>query len=740
VVAVNEGPDVTGELQLRTIERFGADDSRYRQSVTLPAHSRKAYTFYVPPGVRVTPEYPRLELVAADRIIASTKVALQYINTEDRFYVTVGAESGGLSFLGDVEPAARGDARVVNVALAELPETPLAWESVDVLLLRDVDTTALSVEQRQALRTWLEHGGRLILGGGPGAATTLSGLADLAPVTVQGTTSLERLAGLQAYADVPVAEGPFAVATAALNDAGTLMISQQMSDDLLVLAARRDIGKGEVNFLAFDPELNPFVGPTARIDFWHRFLGEDLGIDTRPEFKQGYSLDDALSIIPNVRVLPVLQVIGFLLVYTVLVGPVTYVILRKIDRREWAWFTVPLLAVLFTFLAYLGGFQLRGINPIIHRLMVVNVPAGATAGRMSQAAGLFSPRRRTYTLQSESPYVAPLRVSGGGPTEETVTALRVAGRVALEDFRVDVGGLRAFAVEDYVPAPALVSDLHFSVESSGQVSVTGTLRNDSAQSWRDLVLVVGTQIRSLGDLEAGAELPVDLYLSISGLNSEITSFVDNIFEHSNWWAEPTLRRRHALLLSLARQNYATWNGPDFGRGIYLLAWSESNLPARIALSDRQATELMTGLYIYSLPAVMPGRLQSGEVFVPPALFDWQYETTAGHVELNPDGLMMYPESVVDLTFTPIPQFRLRQPERLTIQLTGGYSQTPPEMALWNFETAVWEPLEMEWGEIVIEDPVAYVSEQGEVHCRLSVGEGDRPFWSVPVPQLTLQGR
>ncbi len=743
VVAANTGDDVEGELRVLVRERRGLDASRYRQSVTLPANSRKAYTFYLPPGRYLTSEYPRVELVENGRVIASASVPLQHLPRADRFYVTVGAAAGELSFLGDVEPGGSGDAQSVDVALADLPEEPLAWENFDVLVLRDVDTQALSAGQRAALRTWLQHGGQLVLGGGPGAAATLSGLGELAPVAFQGTTSLDRLSGLLAYVDVPVAEGPFAVAVTTLRDAGTLVLSQQRPDDRLILVARRSIGKGAVKFLAFDPALNPFRGRTARIDFWRNVLGSDLGLDKRPAFKSGYILDQALSVIPGVQILPAFQVLGFLVAYTVLIGPINYLILRRLDRREFAWLTVPLLALVFSALAYFGGVQLRGGKPIVHRLMIVNVPVGAEQGRALQAVGLFSPRRRAYTLESESAHVTNLRASDGGAAGEALMVGQTVDGANIEEFRVDVGGLRAFAVESYVEAPDLTSDLNFSVEAAGRVSVTGWLRNDGARAWKDIVLVVGTQAEALGDLGPQAEKRVALRLTRTTLGTGPNSFADRVFYNDpDRWSNPTIRRRYNLLLSQSERTYQDWGGPEFGTGAYLLAWQESELPDSVTVAGMEAQEFVTGLYIYALPVVMPGRLQTGEIIVPPALFTWEYEQLTGNVESTPEGFYLFPESALTLTFTPIPQFKLGHPEELTLQMTE-YAQSshlpPPDVALWNYEAAAWEQIEVGWGEFVLEDPVAYVSDQGEVHCRLSVGAGWGPG-QISIPALTLTGR
>ena len=44
----------------------------------------------------------------------------------------------------------------------------------------------------------------------------------------------------------------------------------------------------------------------------------------------------------------VLPIIGFLLIYIALMGPLNYVILNRLNRREWAWVTIPLLIAVFS--------------------------------------------------------------------------------------------------------------------------------------------------------------------------------------------------------------------------------------------------------------------------------------------------------------------------------------------------------------------------------------------------------
>ncbi len=745
VIVTNEGADVSGELQLQVRPSSIANVSRYYQTVTLPANARKAYVFYLPPETRVYASYPRIQLVADNRTLASAGIPVQQIIAEDHLYVTVGDPTGALSFLGALEPMGRGQAHVVDVALTDLPDDPLAWESIDVLILQEVDTTALSDAQQQALQTWLQHGGRLVIGGGPGAATTLTGLGDLAPVRVTGSTSVPQLDGLQRTVDASVADGPFAIAVTALRDDGVLVLSQPVDDENLLLVARREIGQGEVTFLAFAPALNPFQSETARIDFWRRLLGNDLGLVARPRFETGYNLERALSIIPGISAPPVLLILGFLVTYTLLVGPVNYLALRQTDRRTWAWLTVPALALIFSGLAYVSGSQLRGNEPILHRLLIAYVPAGADQGRAIQTVGLFSPQRRRYTLQSENPRVTTLDLSGMQEAQDALTVQQTSSGVRIEDARFDVGELSAFGMDSYIRAPDLTTDFDFNVDPAGDVQVTGAVRTGDTPV-EGLVLLIGAHIEPLGDLDANAVKQFNLQLTAGALipSPGKMPVPDQIFQ--NAWTNPVGQLRYNLLSStFVNTSYGNWNGPDFGTGVYLMAWQTTNLPEAITLTNDELTEHTTALYVYALPVNVPARTPTGEILVPPSLFNWDHETLTGQVNLTPQGFFFQSQnaaSAVSITFTPIPDVRIQQPRSLTIQLIPEGGTTPqyaPQIALWSYETASWEPLNAGWGETVVNDPASYVAETGEVRCRLTVDPAAAPLM-VPLPALTLRGR
>ena len=391
VVLANERVDVEGDLQVSLESNTRSDV--YVRPVTLPSRSRKAFFFSLPLHDLIVNPTVAVKFLVGKKTLASTTATAVLVEEGQQLYGFVSSDPSEFNFLSTVAPGS-GKTRVAQLDLMALPPDPLAWEGLDALVLNNVDTTALQDEQKQALESWVAHGGLLIVGGGAGSAGTVAGLPDdLLPVSIGGTRSVDDLWGLGKFIGVPVAPGPYAIVEATLRD-GTALVMQ----DGAILVARRAYGGGGVTFLTFDAGVNPFVDWDDNVSLWRWLLEEPEGAP-RLSIRNGYQARDAVNTIPGIKSPSILYILGFLLVYTILIGPVNYLILRKLDRRELAWVTIPLLILAFSACAYMTGFQLRGFKPIVHRLSVVSVPQGSQVGRVSQVVGLFSPQRTHYDVR-----------------------------------------------------------------------------------------------------------------------------------------------------------------------------------------------------------------------------------------------------------------------------------------------------------------------------------------------------
>jgi hypothetical protein len=665
-----------------------------------------------------------VQLFVGGRARLTEQVTVEWLDESDRLYGVVSSNPSDLNFLNDVIPSG-GGAAVAHVDLEALSLDPLEWEGLDVLILNDVDTASLGSQHRQALETWLAHGGHLIVGGGAGAARTVAGVADLLPVAVGGTRSVDSLWALGVQMRVSVNTGPYAVAEAMLQD-GEVLIEQ----DGLILLARHTYGAGQVDFLAFDAGLNPFVQWSDSTRFWEGIVGlrtvgaRGLGV------RSGYSARDAVNAIPGLEIPSTLQILAFMLVYTLLIGPVNYLVLRKLDRRELAWLTIPLLVCSFTGCAYLTGFQVRGALAIVHRIGVVYVPAGADVGRVSQVMGLFSPRRTNYDVWVEGASVGQIPEGDyyGGPAGQALYVVEEADGVTVSDLRVDIGGIEPFVAEGYADVPTVESALQLVADNLGALQLEGTVRN-SGITLEDAVLLMGRNGQRLGDVGAGQEIHVSYAFPTTLSYYTYDDVPDQVMGSGSYYNDPKLYRRYELLRSL----FPYGEPSQLEGGVYLVGWAEDSAPLPVEIVGRSFSAIGTTFYVYELPVT--DRATAGRITIGPDLITRQVEKTTGYVDAWSECCYLDPGAEIEFRFTVFPGVSVGQVDQLIVDMQGYTDSTMriPAVALWNWETEEWDEFDFGWGEHSVANAENYVLSPGDVLLRLTA----EAEWSSRVENLAI---
>jgi hypothetical protein len=538
---------------------------------------------------------------------------------------------------------------------------------------------------------------------------------------------VDNLWALGEFLGAPVASGPYAIAETTLQD-GAALVEQEGA----ILVARRTYGGGGVSFLAFDAGINPFVDWDDNVLLWHWLL-EESGRGQRLGIRGGYQAREAVNTIPGIQTPSILYILGFLLVYTILIGPVNYVILRKLDRRELAWITIPLLILGFSACAYVTGFQVRGFKPIVHRVAVVSVPQGTQVGRVSQIIGLFSPRRTNYDVWLPGAEVRPLpEAYYGGLPGQPLRVSAAAEGVTVTDLRVDVGGIEPFVAEGYVDVAGVDATLHLS-RDAGKLYLEGAVRNGRI-ALEDAVLLVGIRVEPIGDLAAGQEVPIRVQFNGSSLPAY--ALVERIMGSSNYWNDTRLYRRYTLLGAVLNPNaYGPYGssgrpvGTGLGGGVYLIGWSDEGVPLSAEVVGRSYSALETALYIYALP-VAESEVSVG-FDIPADLIRRDLVDIVGHVEDLPDGVFMEMQSEATFRFSVWPSVEVSEVGEIILNMQGYDYSFPPTVSIWDIESGDWQRLDVGWGQSSIPNAERYVSPSGSVLLRLETTS------SVNVEQLTL---
>jgi hypothetical protein len=497
VSAANSGPPVEGELQV--VVDSGGQALVYSAPISLPtgADKRVPLVVYVPPFTGDL----AVSLVADGETVAQTSSnRLRSVGSDTLFYGVITPDVGGLAFLETI-PGDRTDAAVAFLQPDDLPEVASAWDALDVLVLDDSDTGRLTAGQQSALRAWVESGGQLVVTGGPGGPRTAAGVADLLPVTVEGVTSVPDLPALSDYAGAPLeSAGPYVITTGRAVAGSEVVIAQ----DGTPILARRALGRGQVIFLALDPKLAPLAGWVGGAALWGEIAA---GAPSRPPWgegiQDGYAAMQSVAAIPSLSLPSTLQLLLFLFVYTLIIGPVNYLILRRLKRRELAWITTPALILLFSAATFLTGFRTRGNAVTVNEMTVAFGSAEAERLRAQTVLGLYSPRRDRHDVGL--PYDSsafPFQESFGALLgTSNLNSIARAADVTLRGVRTDTGQIAAFIVESHPERPAVQATAAL-VDEGRAVEVT--VRNDTAETLEDAVLIYGSAQTALGDLAPGA--------------------------------------------------------------------------------------------------------------------------------------------------------------------------------------------------------------------------------------------
>ncbi|HET7471966.1 MAG TPA: hypothetical protein VFJ71_02465 [Candidatus Limnocylindrales bacterium] len=639
---VNNGPSVSGELRLQGGSQGG---TRYSTAVQLDSPSDKTWILHAqPPSFGQQLE---VQLVSDGQVVLRQKVPVT-IHDPGQLVVGVIAENpprivGSLNL-----PAAQNQAATVVVPLtvADLPTRIEAWSAMDRLIWQDVDASELRDEQLDAMRGWLALGGRLVIVGGSGGIGTVAGFPDdLLPYRPTSTIdvapdSLATLIGTapQGAKDVPAMAGE-------LTRGRVLAMSADR-----VIAAQSAYGAGSVTILGVDPTVGWIAESTAIRSLWPSL------IPPRSEGSVGISDDSqivsAVGNLPSLALPPLRGLLLLLFGYIALIGPINYLILRRLDRREWAWVTMPVLIVAFAFGAYAFGSALRGSSIIVNEVGIVRGAPDAVEGSAQVYLGVFSPSRGTYQVAVPGGALLSSPISGDvfGGTGASLDILQAEppGASRVRNLAVGFGSLRTIRAESQATVPKVHADLAL-VDGT----LTGTVRNESTVKLEKPAIVLGSNVKVLDDLAPGGQVDVRMVLINQAMFGQPLAdriFGQLVFGNSGTTTESARRdqTRSYVINQLTYDPQFGNSGKLSSQGPVLLAWGRDAI-LDVEVEGQAANRVSNVLYY--VPLAM--KIRGGVTFSGDLLTSTMTESDAGFFSKDPTQ-MSFGQGTATVVYRPLP--------------------------------------------------------------------------------------
>ncbi|GGH13288.1 DUF7408 domain-containing protein [Paenibacillus segetis] len=728
-ITLTSDVDVSGEIVVQTEYPFINGSGSYVKKVDLPAGTSKKVTLGIPGNLfhERNNSIRFYEGSAESGKYIPFKAGQSYIQSTDTGSTLIGvlaADPDSVNFLQTLN--AKGlNLSIIPLTGEQIPEDATLLNTLDVIFINDFATDSLSSKQIEAIHSWVANGGALVLAGGSGYPKAVQGLEDLSPVEYIGQTDVTSLPELVKLGGKPLPlESPFPVSLGKPK-AGAEVVLEFGENPLF---ASWTVGKGEVHYAAYDVAMEPLNSWSGHGDVWSSELSTKFAITStsnqgRYGSQSGFmsGMDYILDYFPSLTLPPFSLLVWLLLAYAVLVAPILYYVLKKLDKREWAWLLIPLIAVIASGGIYVAGTSGKS-STLTHTLNIMELDGQGHADRTT-ASALFVPRGGDYKLEfAAGNHLIVKREDGlisggqaGGADRQYIRVQDEATTVKLKDMThrsiaklwTDVTETREFG------------KIKVEVAYDDQGSPVGTVTNETTTDLSNAAIILGGKVFTLGDL------PKNKSISIPATANSLVygDYGSMLFPYSNYGNDDEWERERGIL-----NNYYSRSNSSVNNAV--VAWSKEEL-SDYKVDGKKVSSENLNMWVQS---VSPKYEANGKVNIPFGLIGGKISSAkAGQAMMEGPGIIQMSDGEV------VFDYNLSKTDNIDysyLAIKQGDNNPNYKAEIWNNMSAEWEELDWKSGQVEFtENLKSYIKENRSIQIRLTTTD----WANFALPEISLKG-
>lgn len=532
VTVENTGSDFKGDLLFDYAPSYQTGGAR-ALSIDVPANSERTYTFSIPgfnDEIRHNSNLQTIHLFEGSwengkevTFKGDKRLTPNFIYTN---HTTIGLLSENPDRLKGIKGSTMGGNGVEALTLSKetFPEEQGGLQMFDYIVLDQFNVTGLSQEQQGVLKSWVENGGVLFIGAAPHLADTLGSVADMAPLSQQEEATLSDTSSFNVKKNIKASFSSLSVFEGKVKQEAEV-VAEQGGIPIVAKSAR---GLGEVwqtTFSLGDPALNEwedydewFANMLSKTEPYF-LLGQNNGDQSFLE-RIYYEVADSNELFPSTN-FKVSTLVIILLIYLVIIVPLLYFLLRKMDKREQAWWIIPAISILVSSGIFITGAKDRISKPHLNQMNILKVEDDGSVHGISAFTAL-SNTGGDYDFVSDRNHLeltpARMRNNPGGGNQY---------KFAVEELNKDQRTITFRDVEYWSTRTVLGTgekeDLGKFIPELNMKdkTISGTIQNDFPYDFTDVYIWSGSRIYRVGEVKAGETLSVDKKLSTDYLSSPI---------------------------------------------------------------------------------------------------------------------------------------------------------------------------------------------------------------------------
>jgi hypothetical protein len=404
VIVANDDFDISGWVEVRTFSGSDTPQSPiYRVPAECPKGSRKRFRLHC-----CLEQATRIEAMLYHRNRPALEIpawmGITPIDPKDLLGLVLDEEPSDFGFLFRVASSEDRTRRfhreaLRNAELSFLADHPQCYESLDMIIMGDIEPNRISLHHRGLLRNYVEDGGVLVVCTGiKGVKYRGTWVEELMGVNIG---SEEVMNGIELARSVfPETEQSGAKAGRECILSRLVPASPQVKTfgTNKVLATLNPVGRGFVATIGVDASSHALQDCVGYLNLWRelcsmRYRGDKLNLSFASQL-----CANSLPVLTGVRIQPKSSVLTYLLLYFGVAIVANWIVCSLLKRRELAWVLLIVFSVGFTAYAMVFGTAGRAKSSELEQIEVLHVRQGENTAELKSIVGILTARTSRYSI------------------------------------------------------------------------------------------------------------------------------------------------------------------------------------------------------------------------------------------------------------------------------------------------------------------------------------------------------
>jgi hypothetical protein len=587
--------DINGTVEVRVPVNDNKYES-YTKSLSIQKGSEKSVNISVP----IKSNSATYKVVISDgnkEIYSEDKAIYQRFNQASKFigilsddfesvtYLTALPQIGGATYSNEI----------IKLDEKNFSEDSDVLAAFDIILINNFDSTKLNKSQYENLKLWVSNGGTLIIGTGTNGAKSLGVFKDNFIVGSKSELKKIKTSQINSIGTNGDNNNLVDIEILNMNIEGSSSVLSEGNTKLLQVIKK---GKGVVGVAGFDLGLAPFAGWNNNSAFGAKMyvlVNSNLVSSAQNTYNGRPNEDDAArNMLSNFLKLSAPKTNIFyiiVIIYILLVAPISYMILKKIDKRELMWITVPVLSIVFAGAVYISGNGTRLSKITTNMINVVKLDKDGLASGKTYV-GIDTPKKMNITVQVKEGERTQTFSSDyyNSSNQNDTKMMELETKV-----RQDKGTIEFYNKSIFQPRTMKILGNNPQIGKIDSLirlkdnKIIGNIKNSTTLDLTECYLITANEYFSLGPIKSGDSITVPE--SLGNYNGDINNLIQSKlinFNNSNGQNYNDLNQKSNMIL-VALGGYGS--KPYLTTGATLIGLSDNEYRKPITINGKEAEKI-----------------------------------------------------------------------------------------------------------------------------------------------------